>query len=252
MDSRMPESTFGKYRTHGAYHYRSTLGAPSWRQFDVRLAARYLASVKLLNCRTGQRVLDAGSGEGVASILCCRVGATVSAVELDEEACRLGEELRQRENIATAQLQFFRKNLYSLPFPDASFDGILSLEVIEHMDDLDRYLGELHRLLKPQGRLVVSTPLMRRDGILQDPYHVIEFDAGSLEQVLSRRFHSVKVTSAWPGWIQRFYECLSSVELLNKAFRGCVRYLGYYGCNLFVRPCPPDPRCPLLLASAIK
>ena len=47
-----------------------------------------------------------------------------------------------------------------LPFRDATFDCVIAGEVIEHVPDPDRTLGEIHRVLSPGGTLVVSTPNM--------------------------------------------------------------------------------------------
>ncbi len=44
-----------------------------------------------------------------------------------------------------------------VPLPDASADGIVSFQVLEHVWDLDWYLGECRRLLKPGGWLLLST-----------------------------------------------------------------------------------------------
>jgi SAM-dependent methyltransferase len=45
-----------------------------------------------------------------------------------------------------------------LPFGDASFDVVLSIEGIEHLEDRFAYLRELHRVLKPEGTLILTTP----------------------------------------------------------------------------------------------
>jgi SAM-dependent methyltransferase len=47
-----------------------------------------------------------------------------------------------------------------LPFPDGHFDVVLSLEGIEHIDGQETFLRELRRVLKPGGRLILSTPNM--------------------------------------------------------------------------------------------
>jgi SAM-dependent methyltransferase len=45
-----------------------------------------------------------------------------------------------------------------LPFGDASFDALLSIEGIEHLEDRFAYLRELRRVLKPEGTLILTTP----------------------------------------------------------------------------------------------
>lgn len=45
----------------------------------------------------------------------------------------------------------------SIPVPDASFDAVLSTQVLEHVSDPQRYLSECHRALRPGGRLLLST-----------------------------------------------------------------------------------------------
>lgn len=249
-ESSTPNTAFTKYQEQGAYHYRHTVGARSISDVNPRLTARYVNSVNLIDPRPGERVLDAGSGEGVAALLCARRGATAIALEQDEEACRLGQEIRVKEGIPAEAFKHCQGDLYSLPFADEHFDAVISLEVIEHMDDVRAYLRELKRVLKRGGRIVVSTPLRRPDGQLQDPYHVIEFDADTLGRALAEEFAGVQVLSAWSGGVNRWYESDRPFKLWGQMRRYLVRLRTRLGSNPFSKPCQFDPGCALLLALA--
>ena len=52
----------------------------------------------------------------------------------------------------------FRATIYTLPFKDKSFDGIICSEVIEHIPDKRNWLKELTRVIKPGGYLILGTP----------------------------------------------------------------------------------------------
>jgi SAM-dependent methyltransferase len=71
----------------------------------------------------------------------------------------------------------------TLPAPDDSFDAILSTQVLEHVPDPARYLAEAHRLLRPGGRILVST-----HGVFiyhPDPEDYWRWTAAGLEKQLS-------------------------------------------------------------------
>lgn len=249
-ESADAQIAFAKYLEQGAYHYRHTIGARRVSDVNPRLTARYVNSVDLIAPRSGETVLDAGSGEGVAALLCARRGAKVIALEQDKEACRLGQEIRAKEGIPPETFQHRQGDLYALPFADETFDAVVSLEVIEHMDDVPAYLRELNRVLKRGGRIAISTPLRRPDGRLQDPYHVTEFDAQSLDIALASVFTKVQVLSAWSGQLNSWYESDSPFKLFARIKRHFVRLRTKLGSNPFSKPCKFDAGCPLLLASA--
>src|SRR3546814_14268249 len=94
--------------------------------------------------------------------------------------------------IAYAKSHYTNENLHflkvqadsPLPYPAASFDVVLSFQVIEHVLDDDAYLREARRILKPGGTLVVITP-DRKNRLLpgQKPWnrwHVREYGMSDL------------------------------------------------------------------------
>lgn len=117
----------------------------------VEQRARTLA---LLDPQPGERVLDVGSGPGylVASIA-DRVGAAGTVHGLDPSppmnalaSARVAD--RQWASIDTG-------DALALPYPDAAFDAAVSTQVYEYVEDLPAAFGELRRVLRPGGRVLV-------------------------------------------------------------------------------------------------
>ena len=84
-----------------------------------------------------------------------------------------------------------------LPFPDGAFDVVTSFETIEHLDERDRFIAELCRVMRPGGVCVLSTPNAHytepADGRPRNPFHVHEYDPVEIEQALRRRFACVEM-----------------------------------------------------------
>jgi malonyl-CoA O-methyltransferase len=100
----------------------------------------------------GRSVLDLGCGTGRHSAWLAEAGARVTAV--DFSAGMLAE---ARRKPATASVRFVVHDLHEgLPFDDASFDLVVSGLVLEHLRDLAGFFAEARRVLRPNGRAVVS------------------------------------------------------------------------------------------------
>lgn len=97
------------------------------------------------------RVLEIGTGSGSLLHTLRRrgmdvVGVDISSERIVEAHARFGDmSIRQTEGVA-------------LPYPDASFDAVLSFDVIEHIPDPDAHLEEVRRVLKPGGWYLLQTP----------------------------------------------------------------------------------------------
>jgi len=115
----------------------------------VARAARELAP--------GSRVLDVGAGDAPYRELFGHVEYVTS-----DWAQSVHEGARQTDVIASAD---------ALPLPDASFDAVLLLQVLEHVPDPARVLAELARVLRPGGRITLTAPLAWEQHELPHDYY---------------------------------------------------------------------------------
>ena len=99
----------------------------------------------------GQRLLDAGCGAGeVARDLAARVAPGGSVVALDYARTNVEAAAQRHDGSA---VEYVVGNVTALDFPDATFDGVRSERVLQHVDDPDRAIAELARVTKPGGRV---------------------------------------------------------------------------------------------------
>ena len=103
--------------------------------------------------RTRGRMLDVGAGEGRYVPLWRELNPDAALVVTDVSATALA---RSSERYPYAE--HVRCDAGQLPFPDSSFDLLASIEVLEHVRRPVHMLLECHRVLRPGGRMVLSTP----------------------------------------------------------------------------------------------
>jgi len=99
----------------------------------------------------GARVLEIGTGTG--SLLSELIARGIRA-----EGVELRQELIDQAHRFHGPLPIQRVTGTTLPFPDASFDVVVSFDVFEHIPDSDAHLVEVRRVLRPGGSYLLQTP----------------------------------------------------------------------------------------------
>lgn len=129
-------------------------------------------------------VLDVGCGNGAHTLRAAAAARRVFGVDYDLRNLEVAAATARTRGVGN--VTFFAWDLVrTFPFAAASFDAVLFLDVIEHLDARVPVLAEIHRVLRPGGRLLVSGPnrdttwrrRLRAAGLFafSDPDHRVEY-----------------------------------------------------------------------------
>lgn len=97
----------------------------------------------------GTRVLDVGTGTGVAAAVADEQGAAVVGIDFSEAMIAQARQILPHVDFRVASAE-------SLPFDDGSFDVVVANGVLHHLGEPDRALEEAHRVLDSDGRIACT------------------------------------------------------------------------------------------------
>jgi 2-polyprenyl-3-methyl-5-hydroxy-6-metoxy-1,4-benzoquinol methylase len=143
---------------------------------------RYAFAMEYVN---GKNVLDIASGEGYGSNLLASVAREVVGVDISQEAINFAS-----QKYTSSNLIFKVGSADLIPLPDNAVDIVVSFETLEHHDKHEEMMSEIHRVLKPDGLLIMSTPdkslYHRRDP--NNIYHVKELNFEEFKHLIEKTF----------------------------------------------------------------
>jgi SAM-dependent methyltransferase len=149
---------------------------------------------------SGQRTLDVASGAGFGLQMLRRAQSCPIGLDYDADALH---EVRRLE----VNAPLIRGDATCLPLASASIDLVVSFETLEHVPDAQAMVFEIRRVLRPGGRLVLSTP-NRAFGPAErhssNPFHIKEFTADELRELLAEAFADVKLYGQRPTDAYRY------------------------------------------------
>lgn len=139
---------------------RSFLGIDSRFGIEKITKSRHIKSVfeGLVgpHINSSSRVLDFGCGTGAFSILGALYSSSVEGVDISEGLLSCASEYLDENPISN--LAFTKIDGEKIPFRDDEFDAILLLDTIHHLENPDKLIPELMRVLKPGGKIICFEP----------------------------------------------------------------------------------------------
>lgn len=166
--------------------------------------------VKLINAQSPKgQLLDIGAGTGDFLVAATNDGWQVTGIEPNAKA----------KNSAISKGVKFSESLAALP--SHSFDVITMWHVLEHVPNLEEYLAELKRLIKPNGTVVIAVPNFKsfdanfygRHWAAYDvPRHIWHFSKTAIEKLFAEK--EMKLMEVLPMKFDSFY-----VSLLSEKYK---------------------------------
>ncbi|MDB9315936.1 methyltransferase domain-containing protein [Spirulina sp. CS-785/01] len=147
------EQIWGEHMHHG-YYGKSGRYKIERRQAQILLMQELLA---WSGVTSAQNIVDVGCGIGGSTLyLAKQFQAEATGITLSPVQCERAKERAKAANLSE-QVTFQVANALEMPFPDASFDLVWSLESGEHMPDKGKFLQNCYRVLQPGGRFILAT-----------------------------------------------------------------------------------------------
>lgn len=215
-----------------------------------------LSFLKIVNdcCSTDLVVLDLGAGDGLFSQFIIDNDSEIHCVDLSRHSLNKAAKFLNYPNLKKNKKKYFTQaDISDLPFQDRSFDYVMLIEIIEHLENPIEALKEVFRVLKPNGSLFLTTPNDHGKGFLYGKFKNItsrfgfrlkEFrniykESEEIEQKYKIKSHIKQFTidelkeivfkSGFQlNTISSLYLTYLDIQMVSKLFRGVDKFINHY------------------------
>lgn len=138
-----------------SYQYCSDPNYIRWTAVTTPWRAKRVSNIMMDYFDKKAEILDVGSSNGLTISYTAQVFKNIQGIDIDENANKIARKRLKKLGLKTKISHYDGENL---PFDDELFDGIVSTEVFEHVENRQLFIKELSRVLKPNGILIISSP----------------------------------------------------------------------------------------------
>jgi demethylmenaquinone methyltransferase / 2-methoxy-6-polyprenyl-1,4-benzoquinol methylase len=188
------------------------------RTMTLGLDQRWRRAAAEAVIQSGDRVLDACCGTGDLALAGKAVGGTVTGLDFSGR-------MLERARGKSAEIEWVQGDVLALPFEEAAFDAATVGFGVRNLDDLERGLAELRRVVRPGGRLAILEITQPRGPLA--PFYRLWFDR--LVPLLGRVLPGGSAYTYLPASVRRFPGPVELSELLRSAGFEDVRWRLYAG-----------------------
>lgn len=150
--------------------------------------------------RVSGHILEIGSGEGYGIEYLSSKADQYTAID----------KFPSQYNISDSEKKKVHFHQMSVPplenLADNTFDFVVSFQVIEHIKDDNFFIREIYRVLKPGGKLILTTP-NREMSITRNPWHIREYLSNELEDLVKKIFNNVEMKGVFGSEkVMKYYQ----------------------------------------------
>jgi arsenite methyltransferase len=176
------------------------------------------SNLDFLNITMGENILDLGCGRGYETIQAAMLtGNEGKVVGLDITQAMIDAAHSNADGIGISNVWFIKGDIESLPFDDASFDAVMSNCVINHARSKEKVFREILRVLKHNGRFVISDAVTKSPlpiNIKNDPVAWAQCFGGAITEkeyldiIISSGFENIEILNR-REYIKNGYDFIS-------------------------------------------